>query len=141
MAAQGQTFFAASGDDGAFQSSISPYFYPAESQFVTAVGGTHLTTTGAGGSWSSEVAWNSEGYGSGGGISPDQIAIPSWQSGLANSSNGGSTTLRNVPDVAMEADFDNYACNLGTCSSSAAGTSFRGATLGGVHGADQPTGG
>jgi uncharacterized membrane protein len=124
MAAQGQTFFAASGDDGAFQYSISPYFYPAESQFVTAVGGTHLTTAAAAGAWSSEAAWNSNGYGSGGGISPDQIPIPSWQSGLANSSNGGSTTLRNVPDVSMEADFDNYACNLGQCYTNWAGTSF-----------------
>jgi subtilase family serine protease len=124
MAAQGQTFFAASGDDGAFQYSISPYFYPGESQFVTAVGGTHLTTDSAAGPWSSETAWNSGSYGSGGGISPDNIPIPSWQSGLANSSNGGSTTLRNVPDVAMEADFDNYMCNLGQCFTTGAGTSF-----------------
>jgi subtilase family serine protease len=124
MAAQGQTFFAASGDDGAFQASISPAFYPGESQFVAAVGGTHLTTTGAAGAWSSEVAWNSSEHGSGGGISPDQIAIPSWQSGLANSNNGGSNTLRNVPDVSMEADYDNYICNLGQCYTTGAGTSF-----------------
>ena len=62
--------------------------------------------------------------GSGGGISPDSIAIPSWQSGVANTSNAGSTTLRNVPDVAMEADTDNYNCSLGTCSGGWAGTSF-----------------
>ncbi|MGA3133029.1 MAG: FG-GAP-like repeat-containing protein [Terracidiphilus sp.] len=124
MVAQGQTFFAASGDDGAFQASISPYFYPAESQYVTAVGGTHLTTAAAAGAWSSEVAWNSSGHGSGGGISPDNIPIPSWQSGLATSSNGGSNTLRNVPDVAAEGDFDNYACNLGSCAGDWAGTSF-----------------
>jgi hypothetical protein len=124
MAAQGQTFFAASGDDGAFQASISPYFYPGESQYVTAVGGTHLTTSAAGGAWSSEVAWNSGFYGSGGGISPDSIPIPSWQSGLATSSNGGSNTLRNVPDVAAEGDFDNFACNLGSCAEDWAGTSF-----------------
>jgi subtilase family serine protease len=124
MAAQGQTFFVASGDEGAYQASISTYFYPAESQYVTAVGGTHLTTVSAGGAWSSEVAWNSDWAGSGGGISPDGIPIPSWQSGLATSSNGGSNTLRNVPDVAAEGDFDNYACNLGSCADTWAGTSF-----------------
>ena len=107
FAAQGQSFLTASGDDGAFDSVISPFFYPQEDAYVTSVGGTHLTTGGAGGSWSSEVAWNSSAAGSGGGISPDGISIPSWQSGVANSSNGGSITLRNVPDVAMEGDFDN----------------------------------
>ncbi|MGA2887460.1 MAG: FG-GAP-like repeat-containing protein [Terracidiphilus sp.] len=124
FAAQGQSFFSASGDDGAFDAAISPFFYPQEDAYVTAVGGTHLTTNGAGGEWVSEIAWNSYGGGSGGGISPDGISIPSWQAGVANSSNGGSTTLRNVPDVAMEGDFDNFFCNMGTCAGDAAGTSF-----------------
>lgn len=124
MAAQGQSFFAASGDDGAFDAAISPYFYPGEDQYVTAVGGTHLVTTAAGGRWVSETAWNSAGYGTGGGISPDGITIPSWQVGVATTANGGSTTLRNVPDVAMEGDFDNYACNEGSCNGGYAGTSF-----------------
>ena len=124
FAAQGQSFFTASGDEGAFDKAISPYVYPQEDDYVTAVGGTHLTTNGAGGSWSSETAWNSEGYGSGGGISPDNLSIPSWQNGVANSSNAGSTVLRNVPDVAMEGDFDNYVCSLGVCSGNYAGTSF-----------------
>ncbi|MGC2298980.1 MAG: protease pro-enzyme activation domain-containing protein, partial [Acidobacteriaceae bacterium] len=120
MAAQGQSFFAASGDSGAFDFYISPFFYPGEDDYVTAVGGTSLTTASAGGAWNSEVAWN---Y-SGGGVSPDSISIPSWQTGVANSSNGGSVTLRNVPDVAMEADFDNYLCSFGTCEGGWAGTSF-----------------
>jgi hypothetical protein len=125
MAAQGQSFFTASGDDGAFNASLSPFFYPQEDQYVTSVGGTHLTTTGAGGPWASEVVWNTVGRaGSGGGVSPDGIPIPSWQSGLATTANGGSSTLRNVPDVAMEGDFDNYACVLGQCYTSYAGTSF-----------------
>ncbi len=124
MAAQGQSFFVASGDSGAFDIAISPYFYPQEDAYVTAVGGTHLTTTAAGGAWSSEVAWNSPPDGSGGGISPDNIAIPGWQNGVANTSNAGSSTLRNVPDVAMEGDFDNYACAMGSCSGGWAGTSF-----------------
>jgi subtilase family serine protease len=127
FAAQGQSFFAASGDYGAFDATVSPFFYPQEDAYVTAVGGTHLTTTSAGGPWSDEFAWNDfpqNSIGSGGGISPDNIAIPSWQSGVANTSNAGSTTLRNVPDVSMEADQDNYNCSYGSCSSGWAGTSF-----------------
>ncbi len=124
MAAQGQSFFTASGDDGAFDAAISPYFYPQEDQFVTAVGATTLSTIAAGGSWSSEVVWNDKGNGSAGGISPDGLGIPGWQMGLGSSANGGSATLRNVPDVAMEGDFDNYLCANGTCSGDAGGTSF-----------------
>jgi hypothetical protein len=124
MAAQGQSYFTASGDSGAFYYPVSPFFYPQEDAYVTAVGGTHLVTNGAAGTYSSETAWHTGAGGSGGGISPDNIPIPSWQSGVANSANGGSTTLRNVPDVAMEADFDNYVCSLGRCSGTWAGTSF-----------------
>ena len=130
FAAQGQSFFAASGDNGAFDTAISSYFYPQEDAFVTSVGGTHLTTSGAAGAWQAETAWNSiepgssSAFGSTGGISPDGIPIPSWQSGVANSSNGGSATLRNVPDVAMEGDFDNYMCSNSSCLGDGAGTSF-----------------
>jgi uncharacterized membrane protein len=125
FAAQGQTVFVASGDDGAFDAAISPFFYPGEDAYVTAVGATHLTTTGAGGTWVSETAWNSGGAGSGGGVSPDGISIPSWQAGAANTSNGASATLRNVPDIAMEGDFDNYVCSVGYgCGGGWAGTSF-----------------
>ncbi len=127
MAAQGQTYFTASGDYGAYDAAVNPYFYPAEDPYVITVGGTHLVTTGVGGAWSSETVWNTgagSNAGSGGGISPDGLLIPSYQAGLANSANGGSSTLRNVPDVAMEADFDNYVCALGACSGGYAGTSF-----------------
>jgi hypothetical protein len=124
FAAQGQSAFIASGDEGAFDATISPYFYPSEDVYVTSVGGTHLTTNGAGGDWASETVWNSGGYGSGGGISPDAIPIPSWQAGVNTTDNGGSATLRNEPDVAMEGDFDNYYCGYGNCSGGGAGTSF-----------------
>ena len=124
FAAQGQSFFAASGDYGAYDLSISPFSYPAEDVNVTAVGGTHLVTNSAGGGWSSETVWNSAPYGSGGGISPDGIAIPSWQAGVATTANGGSKTLRNVPDVAMEGDFDNFVCAEGNCYTDSAGTSY-----------------
>jgi len=102
FAAQGQSFFAASGDFGAYPSVGT---YPAEDTWVTAVGGSILLTCNPGGAWCSETTWP---Y-SGGGPSPDGIAIPSWQSGL-NGVNGASTTLRNVPDVSMDADGDNYLC-------------------------------
>jgi len=117
FAAQGQSLFVGSGDWGAFGSGVDFYF-PAEDVWVTAVGGTNLVTNGAGGSWNSESAWVQ----SGGGISPDRIPIPSWQAGVANSSNGGSPTLRNVPDVAAEAS-DSYGCNIGACQGFS-GTSF-----------------
>jgi len=119
FAAQGQSVFVASGDYGAYSPSV-PNYYPAEDAWVTAVGGTSMTTNGAGGALTSEVAWGD----SGGGISPDGIPIPSWQAGVANSSNEGSTTLRNVPDVAMEGDYDNYDCSMGDCAGTWAGTSF-----------------
>ena len=116
LAAQGQTVFAASGDSGAFTTSSS---YPADDVNVTAVGGTDLTTASAGGAWSSETAWSD----SGGGFVASQ-PIPSWQTAAINSTNHGSTTLRNVPDVSAEANFDNYACGNGSCGGGWGGTSF-----------------
>jgi subtilase family serine protease len=81
-------------------------------------------TSGAAGSWQSETAW----VDSGGGTSPDSIAIPSWQqlSGVINSSNKGSTTRRNGPDVAANANFTFYTCADQTaCLANAyGGTSF-----------------
>jgi subtilase family serine protease len=124
FAAQGQSFFAASGDYGSWNTTAT-YVYPEEDPYVVAVGGTSLTTTGPGGSWVSETAWNDNGYSSGGGISPNGVTIPSWQSGL-NGVNGASTTLRNGPDVAMQADQVNYFCDMGTCATTQGegGTSY-----------------
>jgi kumamolisin len=121
FAAQGQTIFAASGDSGAYNSR-SRYVYPADDAYVTSVGGTDLTTNGAGGPWKSETAWS---Y-SGGGISPAKIAIPSYQQlkGVITTANKGSTTYRNSPDVAAEANTDNYICYNGTCGGGWGGTSF-----------------
>ena len=122
FAAQGQSFFTASGDAGSYPNG-TPYYYPAEDANVTAVGGTDLVTQGAGGPWSSETAWSL----SGGGISQDGIPIPSYQqlAGVINSSNGGSNTLRNIPDVSGEANFDFYVCyNQGGCAGGWGGTSF-----------------
>jgi kumamolisin len=122
MAAQGQNFFAASGDSSTWSSKNEAW--PADNAYVTAVGGTDLVTSSAAGPWSSETAW----VDSGGGISPDSIPIPAWQqlSGVINSTNKGSTTLRNGPDVAANANFTFYTCaDQTTClANSYGGTSF-----------------
>lgn len=107
MAAQGQTIYAASGDEGAYDdgSSLS-VDDPASQPYMTGVGGTQLTTAGPGGTWSSETTWNGGGnprYGGGGGIST-LWAIPSWQQGVISPASQGSTTMRNVPDVALTSD-------------------------------------
>jgi len=106
MSAQGQNFFAASGDSSTWSKSNEAW--PADDANVVSVGGTDLTTASAGGAWKSETAWTD----SGGGISPDSIPIPAWQklSGVINSSNKGSTTLRNGPDVSANANFTFYTC-------------------------------
>ena len=106
LAAQGQSFFNASGDSDAFTGAVP---FPSESVNITQVGGTTLTT-GTGADYSSETVWN-WGYvtsaaaylGSSGGISTT-YSIPSWQQGVSMSANGGSTTMRNIPDVALTAD-------------------------------------
>jgi subtilase family serine protease len=107
MATQGQSFFQASGDSDAYTSSIP---FPCDNPYITEVGGTTLTDNGTGGSWSSETAWNwgydssaKEYVGSSGGISPT-YSIPSWQTGISMTANKGSTTKRNVPDVALTAN-------------------------------------
>jgi subtilase family serine protease len=122
MAAQGQTFFAASGDNSTWSASNGAW--PADDANVVSVGGTDLITAGAAGPWQSETGWAD----SGGGISPDNIPIPSWQRipGVINSSNGGSSIYRNGPDVSANANFTFYVCaNQTTCTANElGGTSF-----------------
>jgi subtilase family serine protease len=122
MAAQGQNFFVASGDSSTWSSRNEAW--PADNAYIVSVGGTDLVTASAGGPWKSETAW----VDSGGGISPDSIAIPSWQqlAGVINSSNKGSTTLRNGPDVSANANFTFYVCaDQTTCTANDyGGTSF-----------------
>jgi len=101
FAAQGQSYFNASGDSDAYTGEIPT---PAADTNITIVGGTTLTTSGPGGSWVSERVWNwGAGTGSGGGVSTN-YTIPSWQRGLNMVTNQGSTTQRNIPDVALTAD-------------------------------------
>jgi subtilase family serine protease len=122
MAAQGQNFFAASGDSSTWSASNGAW--PADDAYVVSVGGTDLTTSSAAGPWKSETAW----VDSGGGISPDKIAIPSWQklTGVITTTNKGSKTYRNGPDVSANANFTFYTCaNQTAClANSYGGTSF-----------------
>lgn len=103
-AAQGQSFFASSGDTGAScavtdtngvpDSGPPDVNYPASSPYVTAVGGTTLLTN-SNGSYDEEIAWNS----GGGGVSVWETA-PYWQDGIVPGSDAG----KGVPDIAMDAD-------------------------------------
>jgi uncharacterized repeat protein (TIGR01451 family) len=107
MAAQGQTFFQASGDNGSYNWS-DPLQDHEDDPNITLVGGTTLSTTGPSGSWQSETVWNWNTTGEGdaaggGGISPN-YTIPSYQLGVNMNNNMGSTTFRNIPDVAFTAD-------------------------------------
>ena len=124
MAVQGQSFFVASGDNSTWKRSGAAEAWPGDDAHIISVGGTDLVTAGAGGAWKSETAW----VDSGGGISPDRIAIPTWQktAGVITTANKGSTTLRNGPDVAANANFTFYTCdNQTTCQANTyGGTSF-----------------
>ena len=83
-AAQGQTFFASSGDTGSFcplpvvgvngvPAGAPLVSYPAASPYVVGVGGTTLLTD-ASGNYESETSW----YSGGGGLSQFETT-PSWQ--------------------------------------------------------------
>jgi kumamolisin len=115
-AAQGQTIVAASGDSGSedcYPSGTSDTSlqvdYPASDPYVTAVGGTRLSSNGA------QVAWNdcegqtgtgcanTTGTGAGGGGVSRISLRPSWQPAEWEWSGPGNpcgTNCRDVPDVA-----------------------------------------
>ncbi|BDI29865.1 pseudomonapepsin [Capsulimonas corticalis] len=120
MAAQGQSYFVASGDSGGWTSTASGSDNPADQPYVTSVGGTHLNTN-SNGSYASEQAW----VGSGGGSSVNW-GLPSYQSNISMSSNGGSTSARNCPDVSFCADTSPGISfyNNGAWGSGTGGTSF-----------------
>jgi subtilase family serine protease len=122
MAAQGQSYLEAAGDGGAWQEQNN--WWPMESQYVISVGGTDLITKGPAKGWASESTW----VDGGGGISPDDFPIPSWQKlkGVITKTNQGSTKYRNGPDVAANSNFTFYVCaDQTTCTSNEwGGTSF-----------------
>ncbi len=111
MGAQGQTVFFASGDRGGFDGSVlsdgsGPQSF--ESPYFVLVGGTQLVMNGLGVSYESESVWGTGQYvtnsnwGSTGGIGTF-YPIPAYQEGINMTTNHGSTTNRNSPDVALTA--------------------------------------
>ena len=117
--AQGQSYLNATGDSGQFNSST--YDAPSVDANITQVGGTDLATASAGGPWASETGWGC----SGGGFQ-SSVAIPSYQqaAGVITAANGGSTSYRNAPDIAAEADFDNSTVINGAFETGYGGTSY-----------------
>lgn len=108
MAAQGQSIMSAAGDNGANDNGSSlSVDDPSSQPYVTGVGGTSLTI-GSGSAYVSETTWDDGGGAGGGGVS-GTWSIPSWQSaaGIVTAATLGSTTMRNVPDVSLEADTNN----------------------------------
>jgi kumamolisin len=111
-AAQGQAFFAAAGDSGAYDNagngpgtdSTLAVDFPASDPWVTGVGGTALL--GSGTRYAGETAWsdaaNRVPTGGGGGLS-SVFPLPSYQGG-PGVTNQYSNGQRQVPDVAAEAD-------------------------------------
>jgi kumamolisin len=126
LAAQGQSVFVSAGDDGAYGRTgiglnVSD---PGSQPYVTCVGGTTLFT-GPNGVYADEEVWNllATGFGATGGGVSTYWTIPEWQvrtlyfrkpGGFAKqlaaepdtvgSSNGASSTMRNIPDVAAVGD-------------------------------------
>ncbi|WP_236601938.1 S53 family peptidase [Ktedonobacter sp. SOSP1-52] len=127
---QGQSFFAASGDSGAYDCNNTSLAVdsPADDPHVVGVGGTNLQL-GSGSSYGSESAWSNpndtqrspKGSGGGGGYST-YFSKPSYQSGTGVDSN----SMRHVPDVSADADpASGYSvyCTVSAsgCSSGSAG--------------------
>jgi kumamolisin len=123
FAVQGQNLFQAAGDSKKWTTTgKASEIYPADDVYVTSVGGTDLTTNSPAGPWASETAWAD----SGGGISPDKFAIPSWQTAAASACASCSQTYRNGPDVSANANYTFYVCaDQTTCTANDyGGTSF-----------------
>lgn len=125
MASQGQSLYAAAGDSGADDNGTSlSVDDPASQPYATAAGGTTITTN-TDHTYSKETTWwnASTKQGGGGGISA-VWPIPSWQVSAVSSISGGSTTQRNVPDVALDADpSTGYAIYVGGAWNVYGGTS------------------
>jgi len=129
MAAQGQTFLNATGDDGAYNSRT--WIAPSADANIVDVGGTVLVTSGPGGSWVSETGWP---YSGGGFFASASEATPAYQlqAGVLTTANQGSTTYRNDPDISAEADFDNPLVSNGKLLTGYGGTSFAAPRIAGL---------
>lgn len=141
-AAQGQTILVAAGDSGSsscFQLMGGGYDFslnaddPAAQPFVTGVGGTNLTLN-SDNSYQSETVWNSGFFGGAGGGGISQFwKRPSWQTGPGVNNPQYSNSMRETPDVSLDADpatgYPIYCTAGSSCSSS--GGIFGGGTSGG----------
>jgi subtilase family serine protease len=112
LASEGITVLVSSGDNGAY-GRTGGFSNPAQLEapdpgsqpLVTCVGGTTLTT-GPNEAWLGEEVWNRlalNGSATGGGVS-SFWTIPDWQVPAYVTTNGGSSTYRNVPDVGALGD-------------------------------------
>jgi subtilase family serine protease len=104
MAAQGQSIYAASGDSGAYDNgSTLSVDDPASQPYMVGTGGTQLFVN-PDVTYNYETTWNVNNKvsgGAGGGGVSSLWSIPVWQQGIATAT---STTMRNVPDVSLNAD-------------------------------------
>jgi subtilase family serine protease len=108
----GVTVLVSAGDDGAYGRTGTETYPatlnapdPGSQPLVTCVGGTSLSTTSSQ-QYAGEVVWNDLSFdegATGGGVS-SYWALPSYQPSALVTQNGGSSTARNVPDVAAVAD-------------------------------------
>jgi kumamolisin len=112
------TVFAASGDSGGLdcapdnaggqvpESSWQGVSAPASLPSVTGVGGTSLSTTANGG-YVGETTWSEPllSQGTGGGVS-STFPQPSWQTGTGTGGQYDPNRMRQVPDVAADADLN-----------------------------------
>jgi len=118
-AAQGQTVCACGDDEGAYadESLAFPNVAdPASQPYVLGVGGTYLST-GTGLAYVSESSWSDTGdtgrgsYGTGGGGGISSVwTMPLYQSGAFTTAINpqGSLSMRNVPDVSLFGDYDEW---------------------------------
>ncbi len=128
--AQGQTFFASAGDNGAacpviastgvpFVPGVVGVCYPASSPDVVAVGGTSLLSDQNTSAYGGELGWQ----GTGGGVSAFE-APPAFQTAAIGTVFTGDGEFRAVPDVAMDAD-NNLSPAIVIVSGSAEGVGGR----------------
>lgn len=103
MAVQGQSIYAAAGDSGAYDNgSTLSVDDPASQPFVVGAGGTQLFVNTVG-TYNYETTWNNgrTRLGAGGGGVSAIWGIPPYQQGILSAA---SSTMRNVPDVSLNAD-------------------------------------